>query len=57
MRKSRAVAAGILAVGLLVPRPASADADKEHQLLMAEIRMLQEEQQQLQPCSSASATR
>jgi tol-pal system protein YbgF len=31
----------------LVPRPASADADKEHKLLMAEIRMLQEEQQQL----------
>ena len=47
MRKSRAVAAGILAVGLLAPRPASADADKEHKLLMAEIRMLQEEQQQL----------
>ncbi len=47
MRKSRAVAAGILAIGLLVPRPASADADKEHKLLMAEIRMLQEEQQQL----------
>jgi tol-pal system protein YbgF len=47
MRKSRAVAAGILVVGLLAPRPASADADKEHKLLMAEIRMLQEEQQQL----------
>jgi len=47
MRKSRAVAAGILAIGLLLPRPASADADKEHKLLMAEIRMLQEEQQQL----------
>ncbi len=47
MRKSRAVAVGILAIGLLVPRPASADADKEHKLLMAEIRMLQEEQQQL----------
>ncbi len=47
MRKSRAVAAGILAIGLLAPRPASADADKEHKLLMAEIRMLQEEQQQL----------
>ena len=30
-----------------MPRPASADADKEHKLLMAEIRMLQEEQQQL----------
>lgn len=47
MRKSRAVAAGILFVCLLAPRPASADADKEHKLLMAEIRMLQEEQQQL----------
>jgi len=47
MRKSRAVAAGILVVGLLAPRPARADADKEHKLLMAEIRMLQEEQQQL----------
>jgi len=47
MRKSRAVAAGVLLVGLLAPRPASADADKEHKLLMAEIRMLQEEQQQL----------
>jgi tol-pal system protein YbgF len=47
MRQSRAVAAGILVVGLLAPRPASADADKEHKLLMAEIRMLQEEQQQL----------
>ena len=34
-------------MGLLAPRPASADADKEHKLLMAEIRMLQEEQQQL----------
>jgi tol-pal system protein YbgF len=30
-----------------MPRPASAGADKEHKLLMAEIRMLQEEQQQL----------
>lgn len=47
MRKSRAIAAGILVAGLLAPRPASADADKEHKLLMAEIRMLQEEQQQL----------
>jgi tol-pal system protein YbgF len=36
-----------VAIGLLAPRPASADADKEHKLLMAEIRMLQEEQQQL----------
>lgn len=48
MRESRA--AGILVflvMALLAPRPASADADKEHKLLMAEIRMLQEEQQQL----------
>jgi tol-pal system protein YbgF len=48
MRESRA--AGILIVlvmSLLAARPASADADKEHKLLMAEIRMLQEEQQQL----------
>ena len=48
MRQSRT--AGILlllVVALLAPRPASADADKEHKLLMAEIRMLQEEQQQL----------
>ena len=48
MREARA--AGILVflvMGLLAPRPASADADKEHKLLMAEIRMLQEEQQQL----------
>jgi tol-pal system protein YbgF len=50
MRQSRAAVAGILAflvIGLLAPQPASADADKEHKLLMAEIRMLQEEQQQL----------
>jgi tol-pal system protein YbgF len=47
MRKSRAIAAGILVAGLLAPGSASADADKEHKLLMAEIRMLQEEQQQL----------
>jgi tol-pal system protein YbgF len=47
MRKTGAVAAGILCIGLLAPLPASADADKEHKLLMAEIRMLQEEQQQL----------
>ena len=41
------VAAMLLGVGLLVPGVASADADKEHKLIMAEIRMLQEEQQQL----------
>jgi tol-pal system protein YbgF len=47
MRMPRAVAAAGLVAGLLVPSVASADADKEHKLLMAEIRMLQEEQQQL----------
>ena len=47
MRQTSAVAAAVL-VGLLFgARPAFADADKEHKLLMAEIRMLQEEQQQL----------
>jgi tol-pal system protein YbgF len=47
MRMPRAVAAAGLVAGLLVPSIASAEADKEHKLLMAEIRMLQEEQQQL----------
>jgi tol-pal system protein YbgF len=48
MRQSRAAAVLLfLVMALLAPRPASADADKEHKLLMAEIRMLQEEQQQL----------
>ena len=51
MRHERVTAGGrnpvVLVMALLAPRPASADADKEHQLLMAEIRMLQEEQQQL----------
>jgi tol-pal system protein YbgF len=38
----------VLAVTVVaVPRAARADASKEHQLLMAEIRMLQENQQQL----------
>jgi len=36
-----------LVVGVLVPGAAIADTDKEHKLIMAEIRMLQEEQQQL----------
>jgi tol-pal system protein YbgF len=36
-----------LVMGLLVPGVAAADADKEHKLIMAEIRMLQEEQQQV----------
>ena len=50
MRKTRVVAAVVLAGVLVVSvgaRPASADADKEHKLIMAEIRMMQEEQQQL----------
>lgn len=44
---NRALCAGVLAVGLLSASSASA-ADKTHQQLMAEIRMLQEQQQQLQ---------
>jgi tol-pal system protein YbgF len=44
---SRAIAAVGLVIGLLAPAVASADADKEHKLIMAEIRMLQEEQQQV----------
>ena len=47
MRKSGAAAAAILMSFCVGVRPASADADKEHRLLLAEIRMLQEEQQQL----------
>jgi tol-pal system protein YbgF len=47
MRMPRAVAALAVAAGTLVPAVAQAAADKEHKLLMAEIRMLQEEQQQL----------
>ena len=48
MRKTRVVGAALIAATLLAPRVARADADKEHKLLMAEIRMLQENQQQLQ---------
>jgi tol-pal system protein YbgF len=47
MRKTGAVAAAILFGFFFSARSASADADKEHRLIMAEIRMLQEEQQQL----------
>jgi tol-pal system protein YbgF len=36
-----------LVIGVLVPGVATADTDKEHKLIMAEIRMLQEEQQQV----------
>jgi TolA-binding protein len=38
----------VLLLALLVPNAASASANKEHLQLMAEIRMLQEQQQQLQ---------
>jgi tol-pal system protein YbgF len=47
MRMPRAVAAAGLVVGLLSPSAAAADTDKEHRLLMAEIRMLQEQQQEM----------
>ncbi len=43
----RALCAGCVVAALLAPSPAFA-ADKAHQQLMAEIRMLQEQQQQLQ---------
>jgi tol-pal system protein YbgF len=46
MRKTGAAAA-VLFGFFFCASPASADADKEHKLIMAEIRMLQEEQQQL----------
>jgi tol-pal system protein YbgF len=45
--KASAITIGALALGLSVPAGAAA-ANKEHQQLMAEIRMLQEQQQQLQ---------
>ena len=48
MRKTRVVAVlAVVVIAFIGARPASADTDKEHKLLMAEIRMLQEEQQQL----------
>ncbi len=47
MKSMRAVSAVAVAVMLMAPR-VSAAANKEHQQLMAEIRMLQEQQQQLQ---------
>jgi tol-pal system protein YbgF len=47
MTKLFAVATAVVVSVLFAPRVASADANKEHQLLMAEIRMLQESQQQL----------
>ena len=50
MRKSGVLAAGVFTVvsmTALFPASARADADKEHKVIMAEIRMLQEEQQQV----------
>jgi TolA-binding protein len=47
MKLSRFVLPGVLSL-LMVPSAASAAANKEHLQLMAEIRMLQEQQQQLQ---------
>src|SRR6187401_2469162 len=47
MRLSRFALPAVLSL-LMVPTPASAAANKEHLQLMAEIRMLQEQQQQLQ---------
>jgi tol-pal system protein YbgF len=47
MRLSRFVLPALLSL-IMVPRAASAGANKEHLQLMAEIRMLQEQQQQLQ---------
>jgi TolA-binding protein len=47
MRLSRFVLPAVLSLGFM-PTAAFADANKEHLQLMAEIRMLQEQQQQLQ---------
>jgi len=47
MRNRSAVAAIVLAGSFLAPRAADADANKEHQQIMAELRMLQEQQSQL----------
>jgi tol-pal system protein YbgF len=47
MKTARFVVAAGLMCALLMPVAAAEAADKEHKLLMAEIRMLQEEQQQL----------
>ena len=44
----RVIGAGVLAIVALTAAPASAAANKEHLQLMAEIRMLQEQNQQLQ---------
>ena len=47
MTRTRAFAAALIVTSLSLPAPARA-ANKEHQQIMAEIRMLQEQQQQLQ---------
>ena len=47
MRNRSAVAAIVLAGSFLAPRAADAEANKEHQQIMAELRMLQEQQSQL----------
>jgi tol-pal system protein YbgF len=47
MRNRSAVAAIVLTASLLAPRAADAAANKEHQQIMAELRMLQEQQSQL----------
>jgi tol-pal system protein YbgF len=47
MRNRSAVAAIVLAGSFLAPRAADAAANKEHQQIMAELRMLQEQQSQL----------
>ena len=48
MRLSRTLTVMTFALAIAVPRPARAAANKEHLQLLAEIRMLQEQQQQLQ---------
>ena len=48
MRNRSAVAALVLTGWLLSPSPTHAAANKEHQQIMAELRMLQEQQSQLQ---------
>jgi tol-pal system protein YbgF len=47
MKNRSAVAALVLAGSFLMPRAALAAANKEHQQIMAELRMLQEQQSQL----------
>ena len=47
MKTARVIVAAGLMSAVLMPVATAEAADKEHKLLMAEIRMLQEEQQQL----------